>query len=286
MRIIRFAIRALTGIGLATVTAASALSPAFAGVELMPHRAIYDMELGDAEDSSGISGLSGRMVYEFTGGACEGYSVSFRFVTELSNTEGGVRVTDLQTTSFEEGTGKGYQFLTKTFIDRQLAEETRGKAEHTNGAVAIDLMKPSEKKVEIKNKALFPTQHLQALLAAASKGEQVFVADVFDGSETGEKVYYTTSIIGPEREGPGLAQDDAQSAVAKLGKLPHWPVTVSYFEEENADSGEKTPVYQLGFLLYQNGVSRRLVLDYGEFKIRGHLVELEPLEPADCPAAK
>lgn len=277
--------RIFAACGLAIGAMAGTAPGALAGVDLMPHRAIYDMELGQADDVAGIAGLSGRMVYEFTGGACEGYSVSFRFVTELSSSEGGVRVTDLQTTSFEEASGKGYQFLTKTFIDRQLAEETRGRAEHSNGSVEVELKKPSEKTVDLRGKALFPTQHLQALLTAAQKGEAVFVADVFDGSETGEKVYYTTSIIGQERKGAGQPQEDAEAAVSKLEGLAHWPVTISYFEDDTDAGGEKTPVYQLGFLLYQNGVSRRLVLDYGEFKIRGHLVELQPLEPADCAKA-
>ncbi|NRG19178.1 cell envelope integrity EipB family protein [Rhizobiales bacterium] len=256
-----------------------------AGIDLMPHRAIYDMELGDAQDGSGVSGVSGRMVYEFTGGACEGYSVSFRFVTKLANSDGAIRLTDLQTSSFEEPSSQGYQFYTKTFIDRELAEQTKGRAEHVDGRVAISLQKPSEKKVELEHSALFPTEHLKSLLAAAERGERVLVADVFDGSETGEKVYFTSSIIGEQREGPGKLSQDKEEAVLKLGKVPHWPVTISYFEEEaTAANGEETPVYQLGFLLYKNGVSRRLMLDYGDFKIRGRLVKFEPLETVDCPA--
>lgn len=258
--------------------------PASAGVDLMPHRAIYDMELGESEEGSGVAGISGRMVYEFTGGACEGYSVSFRFVTKLANTDGAVRLTDLQTSSFEEPTGQGYQFFTKTFIDRELAEQTKGRAEHVNGKVAVTLQKPAEKTVELEQEALFPTQHLKSLLSAAEKGERIVVADVFDGSENGEKVYYTTSIIGDEQNGPGKPQEDAEEAVSKLGKVPRWPVTISYFEEGDANSGEKMPVYQLGFLLYKNGVSRRLLLDYGDFQIRGRLVNFQPLEPVDCPA--
>lgn len=34
---------------------------------LIAHRAIYDLELKDASERSGISGMSGRMVYEFNG---------------------------------------------------------------------------------------------------------------------------------------------------------------------------------------------------------------------------
>ena len=39
--------------------------------------------LDKASDRSGITGISGRMVYEFNGSACEGYTVKFRFVTQI-----------------------------------------------------------------------------------------------------------------------------------------------------------------------------------------------------------
>ncbi len=36
-------------------------------VTLVPHRAVYDLTLDRADEKSGISGLTGRMVYEFNG---------------------------------------------------------------------------------------------------------------------------------------------------------------------------------------------------------------------------
>ena len=68
---------------------------------LVPHRAVYDLELKDASERSGISGMYGRMVYEFNGSACEGYTVSFRFVTQVDTGEE-VRLTDQQTTTYED----------------------------------------------------------------------------------------------------------------------------------------------------------------------------------------
>ena len=56
-----------------TVGGASAAS-----ANILVPRAVYDLELKDASERSGISGMYGRMVYEFNGSACEGYTVSFR----------------------------------------------------------------------------------------------------------------------------------------------------------------------------------------------------------------
>jgi len=72
-------------------------------VTLVPHRAVYDLTLDRADEKSGISGLTGRMVYEFNGSACDGYTTNFRFVTRIDMDEQPQRVTDQQTTTFESG---------------------------------------------------------------------------------------------------------------------------------------------------------------------------------------
>ncbi len=54
---------ALTGLAAASANAAAAGA-------LAPHRAIYDIELKEASERSGIEGMRGRMVYEFNGSEC------------------------------------------------------------------------------------------------------------------------------------------------------------------------------------------------------------------------
>ena len=68
---------------------------------LIAHRAVYDLELKDASDRSGISGMVGRMVYEFEGSDCAGFTTNFRFVTKI-DTGDSTRVSDQQTTTFED----------------------------------------------------------------------------------------------------------------------------------------------------------------------------------------
>ena len=46
------------------------------------------------------------------------------------------------------------------------------------------------------------------------------------------------------------------------------------------------PAYELAFLYFENGVSRRLYIDYGEFAIRGSLKEITFLEPGKCEGKK
>ena len=70
----------------------------------------------------------------------------------------------------------------------------------------------------------------------------------------------------------------------KLAGVARWPVTISYFDNsKKAENSEQTPTYAIGFELYENGISRALVLDYNDFIIAGKLSSLEIKEPKPCP---
>src|SRR5262245_49699572 len=69
--------------------------------QLAPHRAVYEFTIGQVRTDKAVSGLSGRMVYEFTGSPCEGYTQSMRFVTRTTAASGTLTVTDQRSTSWE-----------------------------------------------------------------------------------------------------------------------------------------------------------------------------------------
>ncbi|MET0537841.1 MAG: DUF1849 family protein, partial [Xanthobacteraceae bacterium] len=63
--------------------------------------------------------------------------------------------------------------------------------------------------------------------------------------------------------------------------LKRWPVTVSYFDRAVKNS-DQPPLYSIAFELYENGISRALMLDYNEFVISGELTSLEIREAQAC----
>jgi EipB-like len=68
-----------------------------------------------------------------------------------------------------------------------------------------------------------------------------------------------------------------------MKSLTRWPVTVSYFDRDApAAGGEQTPVYAMSFELYENGVSRALVLDYNDFVISGELGKFDVKDSKPC----
>lgn len=260
-------------------------SAAAAAVALAPHRAIYDVKLDRVQAGAGVADLTGRMVYELTGSACEGYTQNMRFVTRMTSQEGAGQVNDLRSSSWEEATGKRFRFNSSQYRDEQLAETTQGDAERREQSVKVDLAKPKKKDVALSTQVYFPIQHSIAIIEAARAGKSLFIADLYDGSEKGEKVYATTSAIGKLMV-PGSAKSPVSLKNGeKLDVLPSWPVSISYFDP-GSDKKDALPTYELSFRFYENGVSTRLVIDYGEFSIRGELKELTFLDPGKCEPPK
>ncbi|NRP73585.1 hypothetical protein ILFOPFJJ_04493 [Ensifer psoraleae] len=243
---------------------------------LAPHRAVYDLELKDASDRAGISSMYGRMVYEFNGSACEGYTVSFRFMTQVDTGEE-VRLTDQQTTTYEDMRNGNFRFLTRSFTDEKLDKEVRGSAHEDKTGVKVELTAPDKREVALAE-SRFPTEHMLEVIERAKKGDAFFEARIFDGSDTGDKTLITSTFVGKARK---PASDDAD--VGKAGKLAgenYWPVTISYFNDEK--SGDALPIYRMSFKLYENGVTRDLTMDYGDFVLSGKLAKLEVFNAGDC----
>jgi hypothetical protein len=255
-----------------TVSGASAASANI----LVPHRAVYDLELKDKSERSGINGMYGRMVYEFNGSACEGYTVSFRFVTKV-DTGDEVRLTDQQTTTYEDLKNGSFRFLTRSFTDEKLDKEVRGSAHEANKGLTVDLTSPDKRKVDLAQ-GLFPTEHMLEVIDRAKKGETLFESRIFDGSDAGDKTLITTTMVGKQQtSAPGDTDADKAGAMASR---PYWPVTISYFTDNN--TGDAVPIYRMEFKLYENGITRDLTMDYGDFVLTGKLADLKVFKQDKC----
>jgi hypothetical protein len=257
--------------------AAPATSAAIA-TGLVAHRAVYDLELKEASDRSGIAAMYGRMVYEFDGNYCEGFTTNFRFVTQI-DTGDSVRVSDQQTRTFENLKDGRFTFDTKSFTDDQLDKEVNGAAQDQPEGVKVDLSQPASRELQLAE-SRFPTEHMLDVIRNAKEGKRFFEARVFDGSDDGDKSLVTTTIVGKQVT-PVADETDAGNAGA-FAKTAFWPVTIAYFNE-NAKT-DALPVYRMSFKLYENGITRDLTMDYGDFVLTGRLAKLELLDkrPEAC----
>jgi hypothetical protein len=121
-------------------------------------------------------------------------------------------------------------------------------------------------------------------VGAARAGKHILDFPVYDGSDTGDKVFDTLTVIGQKIASNERLHDDAAAGDQALAKVPRWPVTISYFDKgKKAEHKEQTPAYAIGFELYENGISRALSLDYNDFVVGGKLTTLEIKKPKPCP---
>lgn len=250
-------------------------------MDLQPHIATYDLMLSRADEKSGIAGVDGLLVYEFTGSVCEGYTVNYRFVTRVADNDGRVRLTDMRVNSFEEGDGSGFTFLTQFFANNQLSEETRGTAKRDKEGVQVQLIKPKKDQVLFSGNVMFPTEQTMRLIEAANSGQIMYSTALYDGSDDGKKSYLSSAVIGaPIDAGDGVGVGHVLGDVP-TAKLRRWPIEIAYFD--HAESGDVTPDYVVSFDLFEDGVSWHPVFNYGHFILTGKMRSLQPLKARSCP---
>jgi hypothetical protein len=271
------------GAGLAESGAKAATSTA-ASRPFLAHQALYELSLAKSRGSNSINSARGRILYNFTGSACEGYTSEFRQVSELDSGEGKVTLSDLRSSSWEDGAGKSYRFKIESRMNDTDSSPVDGMAERTGDHVTVKLKQPVSKTFTLDGSTVFPTEQIERIIAAAREGKSVLELTVYDGSDNGEKVYNTLSVIGQPIPGDRtIAAPDPSTANDMMKSLTRWPVTVSYYDRDaKSTDGEQTPVYAMSFELFENGVSRALVLDYNDFVISGALGKFDVKDTKPC----
>jgi len=251
---------------------------------VLPHQALYDLSLLKSRGSASIGSACGRILYNFTGSACEGYTSEFRQVSELDSGEGKVTLSDLRSTSWEDGAGKSYRFKIDSRMNDTDSSAVDGIAERSGDRITVKLKQPEAKTFTLDGSTVFPTEQVQRIISAAKEGKSLLELTVYDGSDNGQKVYNTLTVIGqPIRGERATAAPDPSVTNEQMKPLTRWPVTVSYYDRDTKrKDGEQTPVYSMSFELFENGVSRALVLDYNDFVISGALGKFDAKDSKPC----
>ncbi len=256
-----------------------------APVTLANHRAVYDLSLASGGGAKAVESARGRIVIDFRGDACRGYTMETRQVTVIESGESGSRTSDLRNTTFEGGDSRDFRFRTVTVLNGTPSPAVDGSAEAGGDALKVRLKEPKKDQFTATGPVLFPSAHMRRLVQAARAGETTVAAKVFDGSDDGRKVYDTLAVIGRRSaDAASAARDDRDGPLraGPMATIPRWAVTLSYFTQ---GEGERTPIYTLAFDLYENGVSGALKLDYGEFAILGDMTRLDLDKAPDKPCA-
>ncbi|HXQ51450.1 MAG TPA: cell envelope integrity EipB family protein [Stellaceae bacterium] len=263
-----------------------AVAPAGAA-DIDPHRALYSLTLGSSRSGSGVLGASGAMYYEW-GETCDGWTVEQRFRLRTMYAESGGSELSSTLVTWESKDGLRYRFNERRLRNGEVDEELHGEA-HLDGpdkGGEAAFTKPSATTLILAPGVIFPTAHTLVLIDRAKAGDQFVSRKVFDGSSV-ENATQITAVIGAELQ-PGAPagaaapdKQDVDPAKEPLLQHPGWRVRLAFFPP-GSDSGAETPDYELGMRLLSNGVSQDMDLDYGDYVIKAHLDEIEPLPKPGC----
>ena len=264
--------RRLVAPSLLALATSLAAGKALAIGDLVDHRALYNMSLVHVTPGSDIQGLAGEMMLEVKS-TCDGTAVTQLLKTNTWGDDQQVQVGKLTASSFESNDGRTFRFTMHNEINGRVVDDFQGTAlrRSRDAAGKITYGKKQFPAVALPDHAVFPSAYLVELLNAANANKRAIEVTVFDGSDE-DKIYRSTSVIGP-------GSDSDKSSLSPLKGVAHWPVNLSYFR---TDSDEPTPDYQSSFDLYANGVSGDLVMDYGDFAMKGELASLELLPMPKC----
>ena len=226
--------------GLGVTSLAGGRAEAAAGGPFLAHQALYELKLVKSRGSTSINSARGRILYNFSGSACEGYTSEFRQVSELDSGEGKLTLSDLRSTSWEDGEGKSYRFKIATRMNEAESSPIDGIAERSDDRITVKLKQPEAKTFTLDGATVFPTEQITRIIAAAREGKSVLELTVYDGSDNGEKVYNTLSVIGQPIPGDrSIETPDPSIANDAMKSLTRWPVTVSYYDRDAKAQGRR-----------------------------------------------
>jgi hypothetical protein len=243
-------------------------------VDLVPHKATYEMRLGRVRSGGDVAGAKGSMAME-TVRSCAGWTVKQRFRLTLVNNEGSRIVTDSNFSSFESLDGLTYRFTSRTTRDGRVTENIQGNAKLTGpgGSGHVDFTRPKGTLFDLPRDTIYPTEHVVQLIAGARRGQRRVFKVVFDG-QSKDGALEVNAFIGGY-----LAKAPAKWAKNALTNRPSWFLRLAFFP---IASSKAAPQHEAGLRVFDNGVADEFEWDWGAFTVEGNLKSIEALPRPKC----
>lgn len=237
---------------------------------LVPHKALYDINLAATKSGSQIVNVEGQMLYEWQP-ACEAWNSSHRFNLRYEYADSKPLNITSDFSTFEPFDGKSLNFTSQRKRDGRIFEEVRGSAGQDEAVYTI----PEGLSYDLPQGTVFPMQHTLNLLEKARTGKKFYSTTMFDGSDEEGPVEINAFI----RDAEGEMIEAAANVDQGLLNGQRWKVRLAFFPLKVAD---ETSDYEMDLLFYENGVISNIFVEYDDFSITQDLIALEKLE-STCP---
>ncbi len=258
---------ALAGAALVWACWAGAAQAA-APIVLAPHRAVYDLSLSQAGSGDTVS-ASGEMTFEVHD-ACSAWATEQTLSIASIDREGHQSSTRSDYATFESKDGRSFNFTMRQVDEGRTASDLRGHASIAPGKQGqVQFSEPAGAVLTLPVGTLFPMTHTKTILEAAEAGKRELSPVLFDGTGADGAEYTYASILGwaPSTEPP----------ITALRGMGSGRIHIAFYPL--ADRG-MAPEYELGSRFFADGVSDRLDMDFGDYRLRGILRSLVLLPTA------
>lgn len=243
---------------------------------LVPHKAVYDIEMVSRHSGSPVLNIKGQLLFE-TGTGCDAWTTNHNFKLYYEYADNAPLLITSDFSTYESFDGKSFHFSSRRERNGELYEELRGAATHNDdGTGKAVYSMPADLSFDLGPAGLFPMAHTIALLQHIKNKERFFSANVFDGSDD-EGPVEINSFIGKAIDMPaGIAKKGTDAA---LLASPAHKIRMAFFplKDDKAESD-----YEMDLIFHENGVISDMLIDYKDFSITQKLVSLEALSPPDC----
>lgn len=244
------------------------------GPLLVPHRAVYELRLDSVADRSQMVAAGGDMAVSWEA-SCEGWTIDQRYRLAFSYAEGSDVELVTSYASWEARDGRNFSFTSRTTLNGVLEEEIRGHAALMPDGGIAQYRLPEERDQPLPAGTYFPSHHTRELLRRAEVGDSTFSTPLFDGTRP-DGLTEVSAVIGAVPTAEAWLEERPDILAGRA----YWPVQLAFFDPDQTDP---EPDHEVGFRLYRGGIVDGLVINYGDFVLRGRAAAIEALPmPDDC----
>ncbi len=248
---------------------------------LLPHKALYDINMVSKSSGAQVLNISGQMFFEWQPD-CEAWTTNhqFKLLYEYADTSPMHITSDFST--YENYDSQSFDFTSRRKRNGKLYQELRGRAsmdQDEKGEALFSM--PEGLSFDLPAGTLFPVSHTLELLRRAKTGKKFFHATVFDGSDEDGPVEINAFIGKPVNAMANLTPSPDMDT-ALINTLA-WNVRMAFFPLLNPDSDAD---YEMDVVFHENGVISDMLVEYKNFSVTQKLVAIEKLEKKECKAVK
>lgn len=240
--------------------------------KIVGHRAFYELELGDRDQSAFITNVNGRSVFSIER-ECDGWRSVEDYMIQFFGEDGEADNLLSHFESWESDAGNMYSFdiLEESTMDgrREFGGFVELGGDYSGNAFFS--MEP-DVPLTLPSETLLPVRHVHQLLETAETGQKITGATLFTGSEPDNALMKTSTVFGGWRDAPA-------TDLGLLGEDGYYQINIAYFKP-SAKTAE--PRYEIQFAMQRNGLVREYEISYGEFSIMAKLTSAESVSAPQC----